>query len=59
MQLLVHVFLADGPEAIPTIFREVPTIMQMVIANRYKLEADWHYNWKTNEMGGKITLTPP
>ena len=37
----------------------VVVLMQMVIANRYKLEADWHYNWKVIEVGGKITLTPP
>ena len=33
-------------------------LAQMVIANRYKLEADWHVKWKVIEMGGKITLTP-
>jgi hypothetical protein len=33
--------------------------MQMVITNRYKLEADWHVKWKVIELGGKITLTPP
>jgi len=33
--------------------------MQMVMSNRYKLDADWHVNWKVGEMGGKITLTPP
>ena len=33
-------------------------LTQMVITNRYKLEADWHLKWKAIEMGGKITLTP-
>ena len=32
---------------------------QMVITSRYKLETDWHAKWKTFEVGGKITLTPP
>jgi hypothetical protein len=33
-------------------------LAQMVITNRYKLEADWHVKWKIIEMGGKITLAP-
>jgi hypothetical protein len=37
----------------------VIAFMQMVIANRYKLDADWHAKWNVYEMGGKITLTPP
>jgi hypothetical protein len=32
---------------------------QMVMSNRYKLDAGWHVNWKVGEVGGKITLTPP
>jgi hypothetical protein len=32
--------------------------MQMVMTNRYGLEAGWHVNWKVGEVGGKITLTP-
>jgi hypothetical protein len=36
----------------------VIVLTQMVITNRYGLEAGWHLNWKAGEMGGKITLTP-
>jgi hypothetical protein len=32
--------------------------MQMVMTNRYRLEAGWHVNWKVGEVGGKITLRP-
>jgi hypothetical protein len=31
----------------------------MVITSKYKLDVDWHVNWRVIEMGGKITLTPP
>jgi hypothetical protein len=33
-------------------------IMQMVMSNRYKLDADWHVKWNVGEVRGKITLTP-
>jgi hypothetical protein len=33
-------------------------LTQMVMSNRYGLEAGWHLNWKAGEIGGKITLTP-
>jgi hypothetical protein len=31
---------------------------QMVMSNRYKLDASWHAKWDVYEVGGKITLTP-
>ena len=33
-------------------------LTQMVITNRYGLEASWYVKWKPTEIGGKITLTP-
>src|SRR5262249_31008541 len=36
----------------------VLVLMQMVMSNRYGLEADWYMKWKPTEIGGKITLTP-
>jgi hypothetical protein len=34
-------------------------LLSSAITNRYKLEADWHLNWKLDRsFDGKITLTP-
>jgi hypothetical protein len=31
---------------------------QMVMANRYNMEASWYFKWKVGEVGGQITLRP-
>jgi hypothetical protein len=31
---------------------------QMVMSNRYNLEASWHSKWNVIELDGKITLSP-
>ena len=35
-------------------------LLQMAIAHHYKIEAEWHMNWKIERsVNGKITLHPP
>jgi hypothetical protein len=36
----------------------VIVLAQMVMSNKYGLEAGWHLKWKAIEMDGKIKLTP-